>query len=147
MLEMVEARRNTNKVEQRHDLFSGLLDAAQEDLGSEKVLSDEALIGGFSASRFLKSAPSIFSANMFIFLVAGHAVRSSHSSCVFSSNNFLQTTAHALCFSFGLLALYPDEQERLYQHIKSVMSSLNGIPVGSGLGSGNLSSYREPTFP
>ncbi|KAH9998659.1 cytochrome P450 [Russula vinacea] len=117
MLEMVEARRNTNKVEQRHDLFSGLLDAAQEDLGSEKVLSDEALIGGFSASRFLKSAPSIFSANMFIFLVAGHA-----------------TTAHALCFSFGLLALYPDEQERLYQHIKSVMSSLNGIPAYEDMG-------------
>ena len=41
-----------------------------------------------------------------------------------------QTTAHTLCFSFGLLALYPGEQERLYQHIKGVMSSLNGIPVG-----------------
>jgi hypothetical protein len=29
-----------------------------------------------------------------------------------------------------LLALYPDEQERLYQHIKGVMSSLDGLPVG-----------------
>jgi hypothetical protein len=45
--------------------------------------------------------------------------------------NFLQTTAHTLCFSFALLALYPGEQERLYQHIKGVMSSLNGMPVGS----------------
>jgi len=49
---------------------------------------------------------------MFIFLLAGH-----------------ETTAHTLCFSFALLALYPDEQERLYQHIKGVMSTLNGMPV------------------
>jgi cytochrome P450 len=45
---------------------------------------------------------------MFIFLLAGH-----------------ETAAHTLCFTFALLALYPDEQERLYQHIKGVMSSLN----------------------
>jgi len=49
--------------------------------------------------------------NMFIFLLAGH-----------------ETTAHTLCFSFALLALYPDEQERLYQHIKGVMSGLSGMP-------------------
>ena len=56
-------------------------------------------------------------------------------------NGFLQTSAHTLCFTFALLALYPDEQERLYQHIKGVMSSLNGMPVGSS----NLDSYRELT--
>jgi len=49
---------------------------------------------------------------MFIFLLAGH-----------------ETTAHTLCFSFALLALHPDEQERLYEQIKSVMSSLDGIPT------------------
>jgi hypothetical protein len=27
------------------------------------------------------------------------------------------------------LALYSDEQERLYQHTKGVMSSLDGVPV------------------
>ncbi|KAF9049846.1 cytochrome P450 [Panaeolus papilionaceus] len=32
-----------------------------------------------------------------------------------------ETTAHTLSFTFGLLALYPDEQEKLYQHIKSVL--------------------------
>ena len=32
-----------------------------------------------------------------------------------------QTTAHTLCFTFGLLALYPDYQEKLYQHIKSII--------------------------
>jgi len=50
--------------------------------------------------------------NMFIFLFAGH-----------------ETTAHTLCFSFALLALHPDEQERLYQHIKGVLSSLNRTPT------------------
>lgn len=42
--------------------------------------------------------------NIFIFLLAGH-----------------ETTAHTLSFTFGLLALYAEEQEKLYQHIKSVI--------------------------
>ncbi|KAJ7583975.1 cytochrome P450 [Mycena floridula] len=41
--------------------------------------------------------------NIFIYLLAGH-----------------ETTAHTLCYTFALLALYPDEQEKLYQHCKSV---------------------------
>ena len=53
--------------------------------------------------------------------------------------NSLQTTAHTLCFSFALLALYPGEQECLYQHIKGVVSSLNGMPVGTS----KLNPYRE----
>ena len=61
---------------------------------------------------------------------------------VLPQNSSLQTTAHTLCFSFALLALYPDEQERLYQHIKGIMSNLNGIPVGFR----NLNLYRELTF-
>jgi hypothetical protein len=47
-------------------------------------------------------------------------------------------TCWALCCSFALLALYPDEQERLYQHIKGVMPSLNGKAVGRR----NLNLYR-----
>jgi cytochrome P450 len=43
-------------------------------------------------------------ANLYIFLVAGH-----------------ETTAHTLCFTFALLALYPEEQEKLFEHIKSVI--------------------------
>ncbi|KDR75779.1 hypothetical protein GALMADRAFT_248468 [Galerina marginata CBS 339.88] len=42
--------------------------------------------------------------NIFIFLLAGH-----------------ETTAHTLCFTFALLAFHPDEQEKLLQHIKSVL--------------------------
>jgi cytochrome P450 len=95
MQEIVEDRRNGDKVEERYDLLSGLLDAAQDEPDIGAGLGDEELIG-----------------NMFIFLIAGH-----------------ETTAHTLCFTFALLALYPDEQERLYQHIKGVMSNLNGMPT------------------
>ncbi|EAU91427.2 614/534 cytochrome P450 [Coprinopsis cinerea okayama7 len=41
--------------------------------------------------------------NIFMFLIAGH-----------------ETAAHTLCFTFALLALYPEEQELLFQSIKAV---------------------------
>jgi cytochrome P450 len=75
---------------------------------------------------------------MFIFLLAGHEVQSFASSCCAALIQLLQTTAHTLCLSFALLALYPDEQERLYEQIKGVMSSLDGMPVGAR----DLNSYR-----
>ena len=50
MLEMVETRRNGDKVEQRYDLLSGLLDAAQDENGSEAALNDDELMGGYSTS-------------------------------------------------------------------------------------------------
>jgi len=53
MLEMVEARRNADKVEQRYDLFSGLLDATQNETDSEAALTNEELIGGYSTPRSL----------------------------------------------------------------------------------------------
>jgi hypothetical protein len=48
MLEMVEDRRNGEKVEERYDLFSGLLDAARAGPDNGPVLSDEELIGWYS---------------------------------------------------------------------------------------------------
>jgi hypothetical protein len=45
MLEMVEARRNGDKVEERYDLFSGLLDAEQDESDNGAGLSDDELIG------------------------------------------------------------------------------------------------------
>ncbi|GAA99649.1 uncharacterized protein L969DRAFT_86923 [Mixia osmundae IAM 14324] len=42
--------------------------------------------------------------NIYIFLLAGH-----------------DTTAHTLAFTLALLALYPEEQKRLYEHIASVV--------------------------
>lgn len=32
-----------------------------------------------------------------------------------------QTTAHTLAFAFGLLALHPDYQGKLYKHTKSII--------------------------
>jgi len=100
MLEMVEARRDVDKAEQRYDLLSGLLDATQDASDNGAILSDDELIG-----------------NMYIFLFAGH-----------------ETTGHTLCFSFALLALHPDVQERLYEHIEGVLSSLNRSPTYEDMG-------------
>ena len=46
MLEMVEDRRNADKAEQRHDLFSGLLEAADDG----EALNDDELLGESLAS-------------------------------------------------------------------------------------------------
>jgi hypothetical protein len=48
MQEMVEARKDAEKVEEHYDLFSGLLDAAQDVSGSEAALYDDELIGWYS---------------------------------------------------------------------------------------------------
>lgn len=50
---MVEARRNADKVEERHDLFSGLLEAAEGELDSEAARSDEELTGRHLNSQSL----------------------------------------------------------------------------------------------
>ncbi|KAF9481511.1 cytochrome P450 [Pholiota conissans] len=85
MADMIHERQSAEKVE-RHDLFSQLLEANDNNLDMT-ALTESELIG-----------------NIYIFLVAGH-----------------ETTAHTLCFTFAMLALHPDEQEKLYEHIKSVL--------------------------
>ncbi|GBE81403.1 hypothetical protein SCP_0311320 [Sparassis crispa] len=87
MVEMIRARKTSEKEEERYDLFSSLLDANEDELDGQTKLSDSETIG-----------------NIFIFLIAGH-----------------ETTAHTLAYAFIMLALYQDEQEILYQHIKSVL--------------------------
>ena len=77
MLEMVEARGHADVVEQRHDLFNGLLDAVQDELNTGAAINEEELIGGYSMSHCLILFGNITSAipgNMFIFLLAGHEV-------------------------------------------------------------------------
>jgi len=90
MVEMIHSRKNSEKGEQRYDLFSSLLEANDdEDIsGGDVKLSTSELLG-----------------NVFIFQLAGH-----------------ETTAHTLAFTFGLLALYPNEQEKLFQQIKEVLA-------------------------
>jgi Cytochrome P450 len=134
MLDMVNARRNADTKEERYDLFSGLLDAAREDSDGGVAMSDRELIGKSLLSHCITSSEELLlyiSGNMFIFLLAGHEVGLPPTCSVQCALKcpVPQTTAHTLCFSFALLALYPDEQDRLYQHVKSVMSSLNRKPV------------------
>ncbi|KAG9099705.1 hypothetical protein FS749_000633 [Ceratobasidium sp. UAMH 11750] len=57
------------------------------------------LLGAHDADDKLTTEELI--GNIFIFLIAGH-----------------ETTAHALAFLFGLLALYPNEQDKLVLHIE-----------------------------
>ncbi|KAH9172788.1 cytochrome P450 [Lactarius sanguifluus] len=95
MVELVDARRSAETREERHDLFNGLLDAADDNPDGSVAITEQELVG-----------------NMFIFLLAGH-----------------ETTAHTLCFTFALLALHPNEQERLYQQIKGILVDLNGMPT------------------
>ena len=51
MVEMVEGRRHADQVERRYDLFSGLLDATQDEPGSEAALDDDELIGEYIKLR------------------------------------------------------------------------------------------------
>ena len=51
MLEMVEARRNSDKTEQHHDLFTGLLDAAEGEPDNGAALSDQELLGKYPMSH------------------------------------------------------------------------------------------------
>jgi hypothetical protein len=145
MLEMVEARKDADQVEIRYDLFSGLLDAAQDDPGSEAALSDDELIGWYTNPQDHSQKKSHLSCQetCFFFFLPDTRWDRFRLPRMLPLYIFLQTTAHTLCFSFALLALYPGEQECLYQHVKEVMSSLNGMPVRSW----DLNSYRELTSP
>jgi hypothetical protein len=87
---MVEARRNADKVVERYDLFSSLLDATQDELGSEAALNDEELIGEYPTSRsfdVLGERLIRLPGNMFIYLLAGHEVGSSRSFCSVAQNS------------------------------------------------------------
>ncbi|TFY50345.1 hypothetical protein EVG20_g11573 [Dentipellis fragilis] len=55
--------------------------------------------------------------NIFVFLVAGH-----------------ETTAHTLCFTFALLALYPEQQECLYEDIERQMPAPMRLPTYEEMG-------------
>ena len=45
MVEMIHARRNAETKEERHDLFSGLLDASDDDLTGNAAITEQELIG------------------------------------------------------------------------------------------------------
>ncbi|KDQ08116.1 hypothetical protein BOTBODRAFT_180138 [Botryobasidium botryosum FD-172 SS1] len=65
------------------------------------------------------------SANLFDNLLAGSEAEASSGRAVLTQKEVIagreaRTAAHSLAFSLGLLACYPEEQQKLYDHIKSV---------------------------
>ena len=84
MVEMVDTRRNAETKEERHDLFSGLLDASQGDLGGGPAITEQELIGMCYLSCHIsrKVLTHTTLGNMFIFLLGGHEVGPSRSARV-----------------------------------------------------------------
>lgn len=80
MVEMVDARRGEEIKEERHDMFSNLLDAAHDNPDGSVSISEDELIGKcqLSCCIALTKKSHAFPGNMFILLLAGHEVRSSH---------------------------------------------------------------------
>ena len=76
MVEMIDVRRNAETREERYDLFSGLLDAAEGDLDGGPAITEQELIGKshLSTISLTKKVSLVIVGNMFIFLLAGHEV-------------------------------------------------------------------------
>ena len=53
MVEMIDARRNAETKEERYDLFSGLLDAAEGDLGGGPAITEQELTGNGHLSFYI----------------------------------------------------------------------------------------------
>lgn len=103
MNEVVDDRRKALQMgEEKKDLLTALVkanDALQADMA-------KAAIGGaeINPAKSEAMSPEELTGNMFIFLVAGH-----------------ETSAHTLAFVMGLLAIYPEEQEKFYQQITEIV--------------------------
>lgn len=149
MLDMIASRKSNGEREDSHrfDLFSNLLAANEDDFDGQTRLSDRELMGTISSPALYQSIRSNpYVGNVFTFLLAGKhfvhfigliALRSSAiifysrargkysfiTSSEWDTDETFQTTAQTLCFAFGLLALHQDFQERLYQHIQSIIPS------------------------
>jgi cytochrome P450 len=92
------------------DLFSNLI-AANENDSEGLRLTDQEMVGnvfifllGKSQEPFIRSRSDQ--------LIAGH-----------------ETTADVMAFTFGLLALYPDVQEKLYSYVVEMVADPTGAPV------------------
>jgi cytochrome P450 len=110
---MQEMREERVKSSHDHsDLFSNLIAANAEDNEGLR-LTDQEVFG-----------------NIFIFLIGKQS--SNTSSYILLSRGFTaghETTAHSLSFTMGLLAMYPEVQEKLYDHIVKNVSDPSGAPV------------------
>lgn len=130
LLDMIHKGRSAEVKADRYDLLSGLLDASEDDVGSYEKLTDQEVLSVYRYVFHLVAVvlTSTSIGNIFIFLAAGHEVYCLRFAQLHLVNLVMQTTAHTLCFAFALLALYPDEQEKLYEHTKSILRD-DDIPV------------------
>ena len=109
MLEMIEDRKGSAVLEERRDLLSNLIRASMEKTDSP---------GDFEFTH------SDLLGNIFVFLLAGEPFASSTPDVSIKSWSHGQgheTTASVLSFTIALLALHQEEQEELYQHVRSVV--------------------------
>ncbi|RPD75492.1 cytochrome P450 [Lentinus tigrinus ALCF2SS1-7] len=95
MVEMVEARRRGPGDSEGEEVEP----EERHDLFNSLLDANDA-----EEEEAAKLSDSALMGNIFIFLLAGY-----------------ETTAHSLAYALILLALHQDEQERLYQHIKTVI--------------------------
>ncbi|KAF8161201.1 cytochrome P450 [Crassisporium funariophilum] len=111
------------------ELQAYMSEMIQERQSSDKVERHDLFSSLLDANNHDLDATSLAESeligNIFIFLLAGH-----------------ETTAHTLCFTFAMLALYPDEQEKLYKHIKSVLTD-GRVPTYEDM---PLLEYSEAVF-
>ena len=128
---MIHSRKNSERNKQRYDLFSSLLEANDdEDISGDNVKLSTSELLGRSHTNPSQSTLTLLVGNVFIFQLAGHEVYSiAYRDIYWLTIVETKTTAHTLAFAFGLLALYPDEQEKLFQHIKEVLTD-GRLPVG-----------------
>lgn len=136
MQEMIDVRKNQETKDERHDLFSLLLDASEAETDGEQKMKNSDLIGALiilptlycliMAIFYIYIYPNV--GNIFVFLLAGHEVRYLIQIYIALTYQTIQTTAHTMAFALAMLAMYQDEQETLYKHIKSVIPD-GRIPV------------------
>lgn len=111
LLALVRARRAalaSGADEGRLDLFGSLLLAGKEDDGEEAADGEKVDGSSNGAGKPDGSAEGLTDrevlGNTFIFLLAGH-----------------ETSGHTLAFVFALLALHPEAQQKLHDHVASVL--------------------------
>lgn len=91
--------------ESREDLLSNLIKAREEEQDGSTVFSDSELMGMHRRFMLISITDHEITGNLFVLLFAGH-----------------DTTAQTLAFALGLLAVYPDIQEKLLEQIHQVIA-------------------------
>lgn len=110
MLEMIEERKTSTGLDEKRDLMSNWIHAsmgADRSGGKEPTLTEREILG-----------------NIFTFLVAGGVAIVPFIYITFETDlgeKGHETTAYSLASALALLSLYQDEQDELYEHVRSVV--------------------------